>query len=186
MLPKWSCHEWPCQKPQCPFRWYSFCIHNCKSCMLIHFVTFYNKKELWSATKKVVLLLSFHVWSNQPEGILFTVDFFLFLFPFNFPYSVVLSFTCLFFVHCPILDLSMSPFTCHLLFPSSHITISLSPFSTISPPCACVAYPLFPSFTLNLRLSQFQMSWLLSCWVTRQTSAPWSLWSLGDASFTDP
>lgn len=79
-----------------------------------------------------------------------------------------------------------------LYLPSSLPIISfynlhyLSPFSTISSPCACVAYPLFPSFTLNLRLSQFQMSWLLSCWVTRQTSALWSPWSLGDASFTDP
>ena len=54
---------------------------------------------------------------------------------------------------------------------------------------ARVAYPLSLSLhhlRFDIRLSQFQMSWLQSCWVTRRTLAPWSLWSLGGASFTGP
>lgn len=61
---------------------------------------------------------------------------------------------------------------------------------TYSPPNPII-FPLFlfnhqpVTFTLNLRLSQFQMSFLQSCWVTKQTLAPWSLWSLGGANFID-
>lgn len=53
------------------------------------------------------------------------------------------------------------------------------------PPIPCVSCPTLHPLLFNLRLSQFPMSWLQSCWVTRQTLAPWSLWSLGGASSTD-
>lgn len=43
------------------------------------------------------------------------------------------------------------------------------PFIKTVPP---VAYSLLPSSTPNLRLSQFQMSWLQSFSVTKQTLAP--------------
>lgn len=49
-----------------------------------------------------------------------------------------------------------------------------------------VTYSVSASFAINHRLSQFQMSWLQSCWATKQTLALWSPWSHGDASFTDP
>lgn len=46
--------------------------------------------------------------------------------------------------------------------------------------------PLSLSFTFNLRLNQFQMSWWLSCWETRLTLVLWSLWSLDGVSSTGP
>lgn len=112
----------------------------------------------------------------------------LFLFIFNFSllgcplfYSTSVASSpsrYLYLLSCYIFFLNL-----HFLFICFPLLPNLPFFLPYHQTCCCVT-PFVPSFTFNLRLSQFQMSWLQSCWVTRQTLAPWSLWSLGGASST--
>lgn len=160
--------------------------------MLLHFTI--NKTDLKQTTNLCCHCLFIRLYILVKLGNIFlTLDF-----SFSFPSSLIspirLSFCCHFFwfitassallysypnilsVHI-FLSLGLSPLCCFICFP-------LFFFHNITPlPILCTP---FPSFTSTLRLSQFQMSWLPSCWVTRQTLAPWWRWSLGDASSTDP
>lgn len=83
---------------------------------------------------------------------------------------------------------SMLPATVRCPF---HLLHGLSP-SSLSKPVNCPTRgrvscaALHPVHLSNLRLSRCPTSWWPSCWVTRQTSAQWSRWSLGVASSTDP
>lgn len=116
----------------------------------------------------------------------------LLLFIFYFPCLVFLPLT-LFANSLPSTSSSnshyLTPMLCsqHLFyFKNNPLYFNFPRLSTTSSNlCPCYV-PFSLSFTFKLRLSQFQMSWLQSCWVTRQTLAPLSLWSLGGANFTDP
>ena len=146
-----------------------------KSFMLTHIVTSCNKEELLSPTTKLCC------YCLSKWFVLFTVDSLsLSLHPWFLPFRF------------------SSPYssTSHLLNLSAVMLFYMSLFfffaifSIIpSNPCPCCVSPLSLSLhhlRFDIRLSQFQMSWLQSCWVTRRTLAPWSLWSLGGASFTGP
>ena len=141
--------------------------------MLTHIVTSCNKKELLSPTTKLCC------YCLSKWAVLFTVDFSLSFFLF------ILNFSLFGF---PLLTPRLPPIfsiyllSCNPTFPSLFAIFSIIP----SNPCPCCVPPSLHHLRFDLRLSQFRMSWLQSCWATRQTLAPWSLWSLGGASFTGP
>ena len=134
----------------------------------------------------------------KPWGILFTVDFFLslFLFIFNltlFGCPLFFPFFKPFFPYpSPIMHLPLFHTTFYSVFQTSFFFTSMAcPWISIFVPFflphhQTYTHVMYPSLTSNFRHSQFQMSWLQSCWVTRQTLVQWWLWSLGGASFTDP